>query len=281
MKPDFVFRCLPIWIGLFTALVFPVASHAAPRSELWQRWQVHDGRSDTRVDHRAWDRFLDRYVVVSPDGINRVDYADVTNADKGALQSYIDGLTGTAVSALNRDEQKAYWINLYNALTVRLILDHYPLTSIRKINISPGFFSSGPWDKKLVTVESEKVSLNDIEHRILRPIWKDARVHYAINCASIGCPNLQRRAFTADNMEALLDRAARAYINHPRGARVEGGKLYVSSIYEWFREDFGGTDRGVIEHLRQFAAPNLTHHLKGITGIAGDAYDWSLNESKP
>jgi hypothetical protein len=122
------------------------------------------------------------------------------------------------------------------------------------------------------------VSLDDIEHRILRPIWKDPRLHYALNCASIGCPNLQVRAFNAANGESLLEKGARDFINHRRGASVKDGRLRVSSIYTWFKEDFGGNDAGVIRHLSAFAKPGLKTSLKGIRVIDDDDYDWSLNE---
>jgi hypothetical protein len=179
------------------------------------------------------------------------------------------------ISNYNRDVQRAYWINLYNALTVREVLRFYPVASIR--DISSGFFSFGPWDKELIEVEGEQLTLNDIEHRILRPIWRDARIHYALNCASLGCPNLQLQVFSADNTDAMLDKAAREFINHPRGARVIDGKLQVSSIYVWFIADFGGDDAGVIRHLQQYADSALARALKDIRRIDNDAYDWRLN----
>jgi hypothetical protein len=184
------------------------------------------------------------------------------------------------VRSLRRDEQLAYWINLYNALTVKVILDHYPVKSIRSIDISPGFFSDGPWGKPLVRVEGKEMTLNDMEHRVLRPIWKDPRIHYAVNCASLGCPNLQPRAFTAENAEELLALAAREYVNHPRGVSVDKGWVRVSSIYVWFKEDFGGTDEGVIEHLRRHASGALPEELRRVDGISEHHYDWSLNDAR-
>ena len=251
---------------------------AAPKAELWDRWTAHDDAATKTVDHSAWARFLGTYVKPDGNGLNRVSYGAVTGPDRAALNSYVNALAGTKISTFNRAEQRAYWINLYNALTVKVILDHYPVDSIRDIDISPGLFSDGPWGKPLVTIEGEAVSLDDIEHRILRPIWRDPRVHYAVNCASVGCPNLMTRPFTASNADELMDRAARDYINHPRGARVADGKLVVSSIYEWFQEDFGGNDAGVIAHLKTFAAPDLAAALAGVTDIDDDAYDWDLND---
>ena len=174
----------------------------------------------------------------------------------------------------------AYWINLYNALTVDTVLNHYPVGSIRDISISPGLFNRGPWDRKLVTVEGQALSLNDIEHRILRPIWHDPRIHYAVNCASLGCPNLANTAYDGSHLDAMLDAAARAYVNNPRGAAVHDGKLTVSSIYRWYEADFGSTDAGVIAHLKRYAEPPLAAALNGISAIADDHYDWRLNDAR-
>jgi hypothetical protein len=266
--------CLAVPLGGFLSL----DAIGAPSAKLWSRWQAHDPTSTLSVDHTAWDRLLRTYVLSEPDGINRFAYGKVTAADRAALDAYIATLSRTAVSQLNRAEQRAFWINLYNALTVQVVLAHYPVDSIRDIDISPGLFADGPWGRKLVEVEGEPISLDDIEHRILRPIWRDPRIHYAVNCASLGCPNLQPEAFTAANSETLLDRAAHAYVNHPRGARVENGKLIVSSIYVWFAEDFGSTDAAVIDHLRRYADADLLAALKDIATISGHAYDWRLNE---
>ncbi len=271
-----------LWVAL---LAPPVAAAgigdflSAPKAEPWARWEVVDAESRVRVDHAAWGRFLERYVVASADAVNRVAYGSVTAEDRALLAGYLDALQKTAVGRLNRHEQFAYWVNFYNALTVRVILDHYPVATIRDIGISPGFFAVGPWDAKLVTVEGVELSLNDIEHRILRPIWRDPRVHYAVNCAAIGCPNLDARPYAAEGIEERLEAAASAYVNHPRGARLDGGKLVVSSIYAWYGEDFGGA-AGVLRHLRAYAAPPLREALAGVAAIAGDDYDWSLNAAK-
>jgi hypothetical protein len=252
---------------------------AAPKSELWQRWTKNDPSSVLQVDHSTWDRLLKAYLIIGSDGVSLFRYGRVSAGDRAALDHYIRQLTQTAVSRLNRNEQKAFWINLYNALTVKVVLDHYPVKSIRDIDISPGLFSDGPWGKKLVSVEGEKISLDDIEHRILRPIWKDPRIHYGVNCASIGCPNLQSEAFTAANSDSLLDKGAREFVNSPRGVRIEMGKLTVSSIYVWFASDFGGTDAGVIDHLKKYALPDLRTQLENIDRISDNQYDWTLNEA--
>ena len=129
-----------------------------------------------------------------------------------------------------------------------------------------------------MNINDESLSLNDIEHRILRPIWQDARLHYAVNCASIGCPNLATTAYTADNVNEMLDAAAVAYINHPRGVTVNNGRLKISSIYDWFAIDFGDNEAAIIAHLQQYANEELRAQLNEIADISDYDYDWSLND---
>jgi hypothetical protein len=273
------YLCRIVLVALLWAL-FPAAALTAPKSVLWDRWTAHDATSSAEVDHSTWTRFLNLLLEASPDGINRLRYANVRDGERKILDDYIAMLTATAISKHNREQQRVFWINLYNALTVQVVLDHYPVASILDIDISPGFFSFGPWDKKLIQVEGEALSLNDIEHRILRPIWKDPRIHYAVNCAAIGCPNLMPEAFTPETAEALLDEGARLYVNHPRGVEIIDGKAVPSSIYYWFKEDFGGTDSGVLKHLRRYAAADLRARLAPLTRLNGHSYDWRLNDAK-
>ena len=249
----------------------------APGSDLWDRWTAHDAGSTETIDHGAWDSLLVAYLRPAASGVNLFDYAGVSAADKAKLSGYIDQLSATPISRFNRDEQMAYWLNFYNELTVQVILDHMPVASIRDIDISPGLLGVGPWDKKLVTVEGEELSLNDIEHRILRPIWNDPRIHYGVNCASIGCPNLASSAYTGAALDSALDAAARSYVNDPRGVTIRNGQVTVSRIYDWFIEDFGGNEAGVLAHLKQYAKPDLAAELAQIGALSDTAYDWSLN----
>lgn len=279
----------PVWrarlAGLLAAILIgclaaaPVA--AAPAADLWPRWLAHDPDATHTIDHSPWAQFLSRYLVQGEDGINRMRYGAVNGADRQALAAYIDGLAALPISRYSRDEQFAYWANLYNALTVRVILAHYPVDSVRDINISPGLFTRGPWGARLVTIEGQAVSLDDIEHRIMRPIWQDPRIHYMVNCAALGCPNLAPEPYLPDRLEAMLDQAARAFVNHPRGARMTGGGLRLSSIYRWYREDFGDSDAAVLGHLRVYAEGALARALQTVTAIDGHDYDWTLNAAKP
>ncbi len=220
-----------------------------------------------------------RYVTVADDGITRFAYHAVDAEDRRMLEDYLASLSEVPIDEYSRGEQRAFWINLYNALTVKIVLERYPVASIRDINLSSGLFSRGPWKAKRVSVAGQMLSLNDIEHRILRPIWRDARLHYAVNCASIGCPNLAREAFTAANTEELLERAARAYVNHPRGVRFAGESLIVSSIYVWFEGDFVTSSGSVLSHLRRYAEGNLAAQLAAVSRFDDHAYDWRLNDA--
>lgn len=234
---------------------------------------------------RAFDELLARYLVQGNDGINRVDYSrwQATAGDRAKLGAYLAMLAARLPSAMARNEAFAYWVNLYNAATLKLVIDRYPIKSIRDIKSDTSIFDVkgyiGPWRTKIATVEGRQVSLDDIEHGIMRPNFKDPRVHYAVNCASIGCPNLAARAWRAETLDKDLDAAARAFVNHPRGAQVRAdGTLRVSSIYKWYKEDFGGTDAGVIDHLRRYAGPDLSAKLQaGVRGF-DDEYDWALNQ---
>jgi hypothetical protein len=175
---------------------------------------------------------------------------------------------------MTRPEQLAYWINLYNAATVDLVLDAYPVTSIRRVH--GGILGLGPWKRKILSIRGERLSLDDIEHRILRPIWRDPRIHYAVNCAALGCPNLAGQAFTAARANAILDQGARDFVNHPRGFRLDNGRLIASSIYDWFAPDFGGPN-SILAHARRYATPANLAKFRGKTRPDRYSYDWSLN----
>jgi Protein of unknown function, DUF547 len=222
--------------------------------------------------HADWSRLLTQYVQVGADGVNRFDYGALkaSKTDRAALDAYIARFAKADLSGTSEAEF-ATWANLYNAVTVRYIIERYPVKSIRD-----GYIV-GPWKEIKVMAGGETVSLDQIEHTILRPRFKDPRVHYAINCASYSCPNLLPKALEASTLNADLDLAARAYVNHSRGVKVSGGRLVMSSIYDWFKEDFGGRE-GVKTHLLKYAAPKLAADIKAATKPAKFAYDWSLND---
>ncbi|KAB0286085.1 DUF547 domain-containing protein [Vibrio fortis] len=255
---------------LVISLLFSSLAFSAPKSELWSYWDQSNESNSGTISHATWQQFLDNYIVI--DGQNHlIRYQAVSSNDRSQLKQYIEQLANTDPRQFSQAEQYAYWVNLYNAITVELILDAYPVKSITKLG---GLFSFGPWGDEVVTINSKALTLNDIEHRILRPIWQDPRTHYAVNCASLGCPNLQIQAFTAENTEALLEQAARQFVNSDKGVLVQKNKLQLSSIYDWFIADFG-TQEQLIEHLNQYR----TQPLLNVKNIDYE-YDWALNQAK-
>ena len=268
--------------ALVSTLLLAVQPGPALAETLIKKFGVTDAAATTVVDHSSWSALLESYVIASDDGINRVRYADFKRDGQAALKTYVKTLEAVDVAKLSRPEQIAFWANLYNAKTIDIVLDAYPVKSIKDISLGGGLLASvtgGPWKAKVLNVSGESLSLDDIEHGILRPIYKDARVHYAVNCASIGCPNLMREAFTGAKLDTQLDAGARAYVNTPRGISVAGGAISASSIYKWFVADFGGNDAGVLAHVRKYADPALKQKLAPITAISGYDYNWSLNDA--
>lgn len=268
-----------IRVASLLAFMSCAAAYAAEPADLFR--SAASG-SKLSVDHSSWDRLLGTYIKRGADGLNRVDYAAFKSGGQAELKQYIERLEAVDPQTLDRAEQFAFLANLYNAKTIDIVLDHYPVKSIKDISLGGGLFATftgGPWKAKVLTVQGVEFSLDDIEHAILRPLFKDPRAHYSVNCASVGCPNLQRQAFTGASLDAQLDAAAKAYINHPRGASLIQGKLVVSSIYEWFKADFGGNDQGVLAHLRKYAAPELKAKLESVKAIGDNRYDWTLNDS--
>lgn len=265
--------------GLFAGLH---AAHLAPvRAEVDPALITVTKGSTATVDHAAFDALLKTYVVPDATGLNRVNYKGFKAAGHPALKAYLAKLQAVDVSKLDRPEQFAFWANLYNARTIDIVLDKYPVKSIKDISLGGGLLAAvtgGPWKAKVLRVLDRQLSLDDVEHGILRPVFKDPRVHYSVNCASVGCPNLGRDAFTGAKLETQLDGAAKAFINSSRGIRVAGGQVSASSIYSWFQSDFGGTAEGVLQHARRYADPALKRKLEGITTIAEFNYDWALND---
>jgi uncharacterized protein DUF547 len=235
------------------------------------------------VDHSAWNSLLKTYVKPGADGLNRVDYVAFKKNGHAALKAYLTGLQSVDPNGLAPAEQFAFYVNLYNAKTIDIVLDHYPVKSIKDISLGGRLLASltgGPWKAKVVKINGSELSLDDIEHGILRAQFKDPRVHYAVNCASVGCPNLSTEAYTGAKLNAQLDASARSYVNSPRGFRFDGQALVASSIYKWFKDDFGGNDQGILRHALKYAEPDLGAKLKTAQSISRFEYDWTLNDSK-
>lgn len=229
--------------------------------------------------HDGWDSILGTHV--SDDGL--VNYKALLK-NPGPLNAYLDVLAKTKASSLSREGKLAYWINAYNAFTVKLILDNYPTTSIRKI--------SKPWKQKVWLAGGTKMSLDEIEHEILRKAFKEPRIHFAIVCASIGCPDLWNRAYTEKAIEKELASAARKFLRSRKHLRVAEetsfvGKrttvLRVSSIFKWFKKDFvvnGKPD--IAAFVASYVDSKTAAAIKAAENpkVKFLSYDWNLNEQK-
>ena len=239
-------------------------------------WQQHDESSTASIDHQAWQEILEEYLIDDDaSGINLVDYESLAEESLTELDSYLNAMAAIEIEQYNRLEQFAYWVNLYNAITVHLVAKNYPVESIK--DISDSIMPLGPWDDVVIEVAGRPLTLNDIEHQILRSIWQDYRVHFAVNCASLACPNLRRQAFTANNTEALLNQSADEYIQHARGFEIIGEKLMLSSNFDWYQEDFGVYEKEMLLTVGRHLSLKQKTALKAFFGEIEYRYDWSLN----
>ncbi len=219
-----------------------------------------------------------------------VDYQGIRDRGREKLEAYVKSLQEADLNDMSEKERMAFYINAYNAFTLQLIVDHYPLESIRKIPDLSGVVGFGQWKKELWTLEGERISLDTIEHKILRPMG-DPRIHFALVCAARSCPNLARKAYTGGTLDDMLHEQGQRFNRSPKGLQTSMEKrffrqrpvLRVSSIYKWFRGDFlrvskdlpgfvlpyaSAEDRAFIEANRE--------HLK----VDYLDYDWDLNEQR-
>lgn len=221
------------------------------------------------VDNSLYAGLLKKYV---DRGV--VDYSGFKD-EEDVLDRYLHHLSVVDSKLLSRNEQFAFFINAYNAWTIKLILSAYPgVGSIKEL----GGLRKNPWKKKLCRIDGALVTLDHIEHDILRPRFKDPRVHFAINCASKGCPPLLSEPYYADRLEQQLDDTTRAFINDPDYNRLEGDRLYVSRIFKWFASDF---PNGTVDFFLKYATGDLKVKLEtglGKLKVKYLKYDWSLNE---
>ena len=261
----------------------PVPAIAEPAPSVVQVAQVEPIRSTPDMMKQpapvaAYAALLKNRISSGANGLNLFDYAGAhASGDPKVIAAYADYLAGQNPDAMSEADQIAYWANMYNALTLKVVLENYPVSSIRKIK--SGAFKPGPWDRDAITVNGKTLTLNDIEHGILRETYPNpAMVHYMVNCASIGCPNLPSKIWVGETLDSDREQAARAFINSPRGVAIDGDALEVSSIYNWFKEDFGGSKAETLEHFRKFAGPKLKAALDAGAKIDGYDYDWDLNQ---
>ena len=218
-----------------------------------------------QVAHNVWTDLLRRNV--SQNG--NVDYRTIIK-EKKSFESYLNLLSDNPPqSDWSVNERKAYWINAYNAFTVSLIIQNYPVKSIKDIG---GLFKS-PWDIGFIKIGGATYTLNRIEHEILRKEFDDPRIHFAIVCASRSCPNLRNEAFEPSNLDRQLEEQATAFINDPSKNRIYADEIKISKIFDWFEEDFTGKGR-LIDFLNKYA--RIT--IDPAASVSYLSYDWSLNE---
>ncbi len=224
--------------------------------------------SNESINHNLFDQLLENHL---KNGV--VDYKGLKQ-NEAKLEEYLIVLEKAEPEALSRDDQFAFYINAYNAWTIKLILTGYPgVKSIKEL----GSFFKSPWKKKICRIGGEVVTLDYIEHAILRPRFKDPRVHFAINCASKDCPPLRKETYRGSVLDKQLDDATKRFLNDPKKNYLDGEKLYVSKIFEWFGDDF---DNRIVEFFLKYAQgdlkKNLLKHQNKIEVKYLD-YDWSLN----
>ena len=224
--------------------------------------------SKATVDHSLYGELLNKYV---KDGV--VDYRGFKN-DEALLDKYLEVLENIEVNSLSRDEQFAFYLNTYNSWTIKLILRAYP--GIKSIKDLGNIFKS-PWEKKIVRINGDIITLDDIEHKILRAKFKDPRVHFAVNCASKSCPPLISAPYRGSTLSQQLDDATRDFVNDPKSNYLKGNKLYVSKIFKWFPEDFNDDIIGFVVHYAEGDFKRELEAKKDNTKITYLYYDWSLN----
>jgi hypothetical protein len=221
------------------------------------------------VDNTIYAELLGRYV-----DEGQVDYKGL-KSEEAKLDAYLAVLADLDPDALSREARFAFYINAYNAWTLKLILTGYPgVASIKDL----GNLISSPWKKKIARIDGKTLTLDQIEHDILRPVFQDPRVHFAINCAALSCPPLGSQPYEADRLEAQLNAATSAFINRTDRTYLKGDRLHVSRIFKWFKGDF---QPDVETFVRQFAEGELKRKLDGIETVKVRYldYDWSLNGS--
>jgi Protein of unknown function, DUF547 len=224
------------------------------------------------VSHEQWDRLLRKHVKAS----GMVDYQGFIQ-DSTALNSYLALLSSVHPDdkKWSRNEQMAYWINAYNAFTIKLIVDNYPVASIKDIKKGIAFVNS-VWDIKWIKIKGYTYDLNNIEHNILRAVFKDARIHAAVNCASYSCPQLRAEAYTAEKLDAQLDDAMRQFLADPLRNQINEQGVQVSEIFKWFKGDFERDAGSLLGYLNKYAGQKINPSTK----IEHLEYDWRLNDAK-
>ncbi len=231
-------------------------------------------------DYTPWTGLLQKYY--SP--LNGMDYEALRKHDFATLAKLEDDLSKVDASKLEHNEQLAFWINLYNISTVKLICDNYPTKSIRELSTDP-IVRLNVFKKEIVPQGGKQMSLNDIENTKIREGFKDPRIHFAINCAARSCPPMRPEAYTGARVNEQLDDQARVFLNGPGGAKISksGSKatMTVSKVLDWFEDDFDDWGGGVVPFIKKFLTPDKLAQLGGAkVSVSYYEYNWDLNDWK-
>ncbi len=214
--------------------------------------------------HDTWNTLLTKYVSAS--GV--VNYAGIKN-ERTQLDTYLTSLSKGIAANASKNEKMAFWINAYNAFTVKLIIDNYPTQSIKNLK------GGKPWDTKFISIAGNSYSLNDIEHNILRKEYFDARLHFVLVCAAKSCPKLLNKAYTAQNLSAEMDNQARIFINDTSKNKITAEKAQISELFNWYKDDFLKT--ADVKNIQDYINKYSTTKVNSKTPISYLTYDWSLN----
>ncbi|MBC7720872.1 MAG: DUF547 domain-containing protein [Pedobacter sp.] len=225
------------------------------------------------ITHEAWNKLLKKHV----DSKGFVDYKGFIK-DSVALNSYLKMLSDNEpADSWQKDEKLAFWINAYNAFTVKLIIDHYPVKSIKDIGSKIQIpFVNTPWQKKFIQMGDKKIKLDDIENNIIRKKFTEPRIHFAIVCASISCPKLRNEAYEASKLDAQLTDQAKAFLSDPTRNKPDATNPKLSHIFQWFNGDFEKTGLTKIEFINKYSPIKIN----ADANIDYMNYDWGLNEQK-
>ena len=227
-------------------------------------------------DHSPFDELLKKHVVKG-----MVDYESFAQA--GAFKDYLTSLEHADVSKLSDRERLAFWINAYNAYTIELINKYEERASIKNIREGVGFQrTKGPWKEPIVKAAGKTYSLDEVENAIIRKQFREPRIHFALVCAAMSCPPLRSEAYTGAKLDAQLDSQARAFVlDQARGSLVDAKKavVHASRIFDWFKDDFGGTEAAVGQYIAKYYSdsPEKQLLLSGRFKMEYLDYDWTLN----
>jgi hypothetical protein len=232
-------------------------------------------------DYEVWQDLLTKYY----DPAQGMKYKALKEHDKAALDQLRQKMAAVGVNSLSRPDQLAYWINLYNISTVGVVVDNYPVDSIRDISTDP-IVRLNVFKKPTVKTKAGAIALNDVENDKIRTGFKDPRIHFAINCAAKSCPPIRTEPYVGARINEQLDDQARRFLNGPHGARLEkdgsGIDLHVTKILDWFKDDFEKWGGGRVAFVRKFLPADKQKQIDGAKGdvdLDFDDYDWTLNDA--